>query len=173
MPAAMPSPTPPSDYTADSVRAVDDRWHARHRPGMYIGSADSAGVAHLFNEVLDNAIDEATAGHCTLVAVTVEPDQTVVVADNGRGMPLGEKSFTPIPGGPTVTLPTPQLLLSVARSGGKFGAERGAAGGAAGGGGYQTSAGLNGIGVKAVAFCSRRLVVDIVRDGQHYQVIII
>lgn len=159
---------PTDDYTSDTVRVMSDREHVRELPGMWIGSKDSAGIAHLCNEAVDNGVDEALAGHCTDIWVTVDTDQTITVKDNGRGMPLGMSTYEPVPGH-KVTLPTPEMLVSVMKSGGKGGYARKEGSKNEEAGGYGAgSGGLNGIGIKATNICSRKFVLSVWRDGQSY-----
>ena len=137
-------------YDASAIQVLEGLEAVRKRPGMYIGSTGERGLHHLIWEIIDNAVDEALAGHCDRIVVTLQPDGAVRVEDNGRG--------TPTDTAPGADMPAVTMALTMLHAGGKFG-----------GGGYKVSGGLHGVGVSVVNALSSRLIVDVKNRGHHWR----
>src|SRR5687768_16040426 len=142
--------TGPETYDASAIEVLEGLEPVRRRPGMYIGGTDERALHHLAAEVLDNAMDEAVAGHATRIEVTLEEGNRLTISDNGRGMPVDEHPKYP---GKSAL----EVIMTMLHSGGKFSGKA-----------YATSGGLHGVGVSVVNALSEHTRVEVARDRQLY-----
>ena len=138
-----------AEYTAKDIQVLEGLEAVRVRPGMYIGSTDQRGLHHLIYEILDNAVDEAMAGYCTTVGITIDTDGVITVSDNGRGIPIDIH--------PTTGKTALETVMTTLHAGGKFG-----------GGAYKVTGGLHGVGGSVVNGLSQHLKAEVLRGGWHY-----
>ena len=141
-----------SEYNANQIQVLEGLEAVRRRPGMYIGSTGPSGLHHLVYEIVDNSIDEALAGYCTHIEVTIKPGNIIEVSDNGRGIPVDIQ--------PKLGIPAVTVVYTVLHAGGKFGGEDS---------GYKVAGGLHGVGASVVNALSEWLVVHVRRDGAEYE----
>ena len=139
--------TKDSEYSASDIQVLEGMEAVRKRPGMYIGSTDQRGLHHLIYEIVDNSVDEFMAGYCSEVKVEIRSDGSVIVRDNGRGIPVDKH--------PTTGMTALETVMTTLHAGGKFGGKA-----------YAVSGGLHGVGASVVNALSTWVKASVIRDGQ-------